>query len=282
MARELIAILARHGETTLNETNCFRSMLDPPLNSDGIADADRVAGIISRKYKIYKITSSPLLRAIQTADTIAEKFGMKVKQDRGLLPWGLGFLAGRDKELYDPILQLYVSNPELEIPEGQSLRQFEERIEDFFKSALKVNYSEAPAGTPEGEYAEDGPYHCADCIHKPSPNKPYCLHPEILNSAQFKDKIVKVGGRRVAPINLEHGCCEYVKPKEDEDSKIQLFVTHTSVIVTLGNLFEGKRDAPESGDADVTPGGFAEIWVKEDGDYEIVPVLGQEHAEKGE
>ncbi len=280
--RELIALICRHGDTDLNEDNCFRSMLDPPLNEDGLADADKMAGVIGKKYKIYKITSSPLLRAIQTADAIAEKFGVKVGQDRGLLPWGLGFLSGRDKEVYAPILELFVKNPELDIPEGQSLRSFEDRIEEFFGSALKADYKDAPAGTPEGEYAEDGPYHCAECIHKTAPDKPYCVHPEIVNSSQFKDKIIKIAGKRVAPVNLQSGCCEYVKPREDAETKIQLFVTHTSVIVTLGNLFSGKRDAPESGDADVMPGGFAEIWAKEDGDYDIVPVLGQEHAETGE
>ncbi len=282
MAKQLIGILCRHGNTTLNESNCYRSMLDPPLNADGLSDAERVSAAIAQKYKIYKITSSPLLRAIQTADAIAEKVGCKVTQDRGLLPWALGFLSGRDKELYDHILQLYVANPDQEIPEGQSLTSFEERIEEFFKTSLSANYSDAPSGTLEGGYDDKGPYHCAECIHKTSSSAPYCIHPEILNSAQFEGKIITISGRKAAPISLQTGCCEYVKPSEEEETKVQCFVTHTSVIVTLGNLFAGKRDAPETGDADVMPGGFAEIWSKEDGDYDIVPVMGQESAERGE
>jgi len=282
MSRELLGLLARHGETALNASNCYRSRLDPPLNDNGLTEADRLAAYITKKYKVYKVVSSPMLRAIQTADAIAEKVGCKVNQDRGLFPWALGFLAGKDKEQYDHILRFYVKNPTQEIPDGESLRDFEERVEDFFRDALKANYSEAPIGTLEGGYDERGPFHCADCIHKTAPSQPYCIHSEILSSVQMKDRAMKVHGQRVVQINLQKGCCEYVKPVEEKESKIQLWVTHTSIIVTLGNIFEGKRDMPETGDADVLPGGLAEIWSKDDGDYEIIPVIGQEHAAEGE
>lgn len=273
MARELIGLLARHGSTLANQQGVFRSMLDPELDDSGIQDADELASVISRKYKVYKIISSPMLRAVQTADIIGEKIGVKVKQDRGLLPWHLGILTGRDKEEYDDILEFYVDNPKLTIPEGQSLDDFEGRVEEFLNETLKVDYQDAATGTPEGGYDTHGPYSCKDCIHKTSVNKPYCIHPEILNSAQLKDKIVKIGGRRAVPIDLEHGCCEYVKLSKDEENKIQLLVTHTSCIVAAENLSRGNRDGrPEAGEESVGPGGLAEIYSTDDG-YDIVPVL---------
>jgi len=279
MARELIGIVGRHGSTVLNSSNAFRSMLDPELDESGVRDAEKLAAFISRKYKVYKLISSPMLRAVQTADIVGEKIGVKVTQDRGLFPWHLGILGGKDKTEYDDILEFYVDNAKLSIPDGQSLDDFEERVEEFLNERLKADYRNAPIGTAEGGYAEEGPFSCAACIHKPSPDKPYCIHPEILNSAQLKDKIVKIGGRRVVPIDLKRGCCEYVKPSEDSDTKIQCFITHTSVIVAAENLSRGNRDGrPEAGEESVGPGGLAEIYSTDDG-YDIVPVLNDDPAQ---
>ena len=63
MSRELLGLLARHGETALNASNCYRSRLDPPLNDNGLTEADRLAAYITKKYKVYKVVSSPMLRA---------------------------------------------------------------------------------------------------------------------------------------------------------------------------------------------------------------------------
>lgn len=282
MAKQLCGLICRHGATELNESNCFRSRLDPKLNKDGIAEAERLAKIISRKYKVYKIVSSPMLRALQTADIVAEQLGMKVKQDRGLMPWNLGFLSGKDRDLYGHLLEFYVSNPKQVIPEGESLDQFEERIQEFFDDELKSKYSEAASGTNVSGYAEDGPYHCKDCIHKPAPDKPYCTHSTVISDPLLKDRLVKISGVKVIRINLEHGCCEYVRPKEDEFPKVRLWVTHTSPIVTLQNLFQGNRDGrPETGDEAVGPGGLAEIWV-DGSDYSLTPVLEEKEAAFGE
>lgn len=283
MGRQLLALVARHGDTTLNESNCFRSRLDPPLNKEGFADADKLAEVIRNKYEVYKITSSPMLRAVQTADAVADKLGLKVHQDRGLISWHLGFMGGRDRDEYQHLLDYYVDNPKQKIPDGESLDEFENRVQDFFDEALKAKYEEAASGTPIGGYAEDGPYHCKECIHKPAPDKPYCTHSVIINSPQMKDRLVKIGGKRVAHINLEHGCCEYVKPKEDKTERVQLFTTHTSNIVTLANLFLGRKDKkPEQGEEVVGTGGLAEIWLEENGEYKLVPVLDEQKAAFGE
>lgn len=280
MPKELIGLICRHGETSVNKENCFRSMLDPDLNAKGLEEAHRLANVISRKYKIYKIISSPMLRAVKTADIVGEKLGLKVDQSRALFPWALGFLAGRDKDEYDNILQYYVDNPMETIPQGQSLDDFEQRIGDFFEDTLREEYSDAETGTPVGHYDTQGPYHCSSCIHKTAPNEPYCIHPEIVNSPQLET--MKVMGKRVVQIDLQRGCCGYVNPSEPSESKIQLFVCHTSCIVTLENLFRGNRDGrPDAGEEAVGPGGLAEIYSTDDG-YELVPVLDDEPAKFGE
>jgi len=136
--KKLIAILQRHGSTLLNENNSFRSRMDPPLDKEGISQAEEAAENIKREgFKVEKIISSPLLRAVQTADIIADELGLDVEQDRGLISWDLGFLSGKSKDEYDEILNFFVDNPTKKVPEGESLDDLEKRTFDFFNEALK-------------------------------------------------------------------------------------------------------------------------------------------------
>lgn len=70
----------------------------------------------------------------------------------------------------------------------------------------------AESGTQVGGYGEQGPYHCADCIHKPSSDAPYCNHVVIVADPDLQDRVVEVNGQRLVQISLEKGCCRYVKP----------------------------------------------------------------------
>lgn len=136
--KKLIAILQRHGSTILNANNSFRSRMDPPLDDEGIKQAEKAAeNIVREGFEVKRIISSPLLRAVQTADIIAEELGLDVEQDRGLISWDLGFLSGRDKDEYDDILNFYVDNPTKKVPEGESLDDMEKRTFEFFSEHLK-------------------------------------------------------------------------------------------------------------------------------------------------
>ena len=136
--KKLIAILQRHGSTILNVDNSFRSRMDPPLDDEGINQAEKAAeNIVREGFEVKRIISSPLLRAVQTADIIAEKLDLDVDQDRGLISWDLGFLSGRDKEEYDDILNFYVDNPKKKVPEGEALEDLEKRVFDFFNFGSK-------------------------------------------------------------------------------------------------------------------------------------------------
>jgi broad specificity phosphatase PhoE len=136
--KKLIAILQRHGSTLLNSNNSFRSRMDPPLDDEGIKQAKEAAeNIVREGFEVKAVFSSPLLRAVQTADLIAEALDLDVWQDRGLISWDLGFLSGKDKDEYDDILNFYVDNPTKKVPEGESLDDLEQRTFEFFKERLK-------------------------------------------------------------------------------------------------------------------------------------------------
>ena len=136
--KKLIALVQRHGETDTNKENLFRSRLDPALNDKGLSQAEQAAKAIAAEHKPDRIISSPLLRAVQTADIIAEALsGPAVEQDRGLLCWNLGFLSGKDKDTYAYILDFFIDNPKKPVPEGESLDDLETRSFEFFEKEFK-------------------------------------------------------------------------------------------------------------------------------------------------
>jgi broad specificity phosphatase PhoE len=73
-------LVIRHGRTALNADGRLRGHLDPPLDEVGRREAAAVAAVLS-EFRIVRILSSPLLRALQTAGAIAEVAGCRSR------PW---------------------------------------------------------------------------------------------------------------------------------------------------------------------------------------------------
>lgn len=139
MAKNMVGLVQRHGDTNTNDKDQFRSRLDPTLNAEGIEQAEKSAKNIASKYKgwVKKIVTSPMLRAVQTAEIINEKLDVPLTESRGLFPWNLGFMSGKTKEDYQEILDYFIDNPASTIPDGESLNNMEKRIEEFFDPALR-------------------------------------------------------------------------------------------------------------------------------------------------
>lgn len=76
-------ILVRHGQTEWNRVERFRGRIDVPLNATGRAQAEAVANRLA-SYRIAAIFSSPLTRAMDTAEAIARRTGLVVEKLEGL------------------------------------------------------------------------------------------------------------------------------------------------------------------------------------------------------
>jgi probable phosphoglycerate mutase len=136
--KKLIAICQRHGQTTLNAKKSFRGRLDPALDAKGLSQAEDAADALKNEgIEVERVISSPLLRAVQTADEIADTYDLEVMQDRGLISWNVGFLGGKDKEEFGEILDYFVKNSKSVIPDGESLDDLEQRTYEFFDKALR-------------------------------------------------------------------------------------------------------------------------------------------------
>ena len=77
-------ILIRHGESEFNLIKKYTGQLDVALTEKGVEQARLTGEYILKNYKIDKIYSSDLKRAINTATPISEPLGLEISTDQRL------------------------------------------------------------------------------------------------------------------------------------------------------------------------------------------------------
>ena len=92
--RRPILYYIRHGETDWNRQGRFQGRTDNPLNDDGIAQAHAAAERL-QQVALGQIVSSPLVRALKTAEIIAAAAAKTVTVDRGLIELDFGSFEGK-------------------------------------------------------------------------------------------------------------------------------------------------------------------------------------------
>lgn len=124
-------MLIRHGETIWNKEGRVQGMTDIELNADGVEQA-RLLALSLKDHSFDAIHSSPLKRALQTAEIINEYHQKQIHTHDDLMEMntgdleGLSFeeLAARDKDL----LKKMITDPaSVEMPNGESINQLLER-----------------------------------------------------------------------------------------------------------------------------------------------------------
>ena len=133
-------ILVRHGETAFNASETFRGRADVPLNENGLRQSQLLGEYLSSE-KIDVVYSSPLQRAVKTAEAIAHPHRLKVNIVANLNDIDCGEWQGLTlkevKEKYSEVYQDWLDTPEqVKIPGGESLEDVRNRALPFVQDAI--------------------------------------------------------------------------------------------------------------------------------------------------
>lgn len=94
----------RHGETNWNKEGRLQGRTDIELNENGIKQAENARKLL-KAYKIDLIVSSPLKRAMKTAQIINEEKNCPIILDKRIEERGYGDIEGRiRKEITDEVI----------------------------------------------------------------------------------------------------------------------------------------------------------------------------------
>ena len=140
MKKDTIFYLARHGQTQWNIEHRIQGQLDSCLTVEGKAQAMRLASSCC-SLGITQILTSPLGRAVETADICGTLLNLPVKKVQGFEERNFGLWQGKLTPAmalhsdYDEIVsQMTDCKPE----QGESAKQVFTRFDFALKSVLKV------------------------------------------------------------------------------------------------------------------------------------------------
>jgi broad specificity phosphatase PhoE len=133
-------ILARHGETMWNVEKVFRGRADVNLDEVGIKQAELLGKYLSN-WELEAIYSSPVKRALDTANIVARYQKVVVRIAEGLIDFDFGewqSLPEQEvKRLYPAILNEWQSNPhKVKMPGGESLEDVRMRAVEVVSDVL--------------------------------------------------------------------------------------------------------------------------------------------------
>ena len=135
--------LVRHGQTAWNKEEIFRGRTDVPLDETGLKQAELAAEYF-KGMEIHGIYSSPLARAWQTAQKIAQFHSLKVQPLEGIIDLSFGNWEGHphqeikknDSERYR---QWREEPHRVRLPGGESLDEVRVRSMAALEEVIQSN-----------------------------------------------------------------------------------------------------------------------------------------------
>jgi probable phosphoglycerate mutase len=140
-------VLVRHGASLLSPEKRFSGRGDVPLSPAGAEQARRVAARLGSREGVIAVISSPLRRAVRTAEAIAGALGLSVTVEPDLIEtdfgrWeGLTFAEARER--WPAEVTAWLASPDVAPPDGESFAATAERVERARQRIVAAH----PAGT---------------------------------------------------------------------------------------------------------------------------------------
>ena len=130
--------IIRHGKTEMNAKMLMQGRSDHPLNETGIAQAEEAAERFAEMgVKIDKVYTSPLIRAVQTAEKIAPDAELVI--DDRLIEMDYGPYEGMDLRNPAPeVISFFMDFVNVSAPEGmEPLPAIVKRLGTFLEEIVK-------------------------------------------------------------------------------------------------------------------------------------------------
>ncbi|WP_346136693.1 bifunctional RNase H/acid phosphatase [Lentzea roselyniae] len=125
-------ILLRHGQTRLSVERRYSGRGDHPLTELGLEQAAKAAERLSKVDGIAAIISSPLQRAVQTAQALGQRTGVEVVTHQGLIETDFGTWEGltfAEAAQQDPeIHRRWLGDTSVQPPGGESFDEVNARV----------------------------------------------------------------------------------------------------------------------------------------------------------
>lgn len=130
--------IIRHGKTELNRSNVLQGRSDYPLNDEGIRQAEVAAQILKDITYDY-VFSSPLIRAVRTAEIVVPQASIKI--DERLIEMDYGPYEGMDLQNPPPEIRMFFSDfIHNKAPEGmEQLSAVVDRAGKFIEDIRKLS-----------------------------------------------------------------------------------------------------------------------------------------------
>jgi broad specificity phosphatase PhoE len=125
--------LLRHGQSDLNREGRFRGLTDSPLNEVGREEAAGAAAILDG-CGVSVVYTSPIRRALQTAEIVAGSVHAAVEQEEGFTDVDYGKWQGLtvqevEQRFGRSMLESWKRDPEgFTFPDGDSIRSVQSRL----------------------------------------------------------------------------------------------------------------------------------------------------------
>jgi broad specificity phosphatase PhoE len=137
--------LVRHGETTFNKSHRIQGQLDSELSALGRRQCEAVAEALGG-VPCDAVISSPLRRAQETAQYLADKLKLELSFEPRLMEINAGIFQGHswhelDEKFPQEAARWKSHDPDYQIPGGESRRQLMIRTGDAFRAIREAGYA---------------------------------------------------------------------------------------------------------------------------------------------
>ncbi len=188
----MILYCIRHGESSYNAEGRIQGQSDVPLSEMGHRQGEAVAAALA-VLPVEALFASPLRRAMQTAQPVAEALQLEIRTDRRLMEIHAGVFQDQlrtDLETLYPeeIARWRGGDPDFVIPGGESRRALMQRGHEAFRAIHQTGHQQVAVVTHGGLLAAA----LKAMLEIPARRHPFVLHNGSITQIELTDGQMKL------------------------------------------------------------------------------------------